>query len=185
MRDWRALPRGARGYVLAVSTCGLMASALVLGVLPPTPDATLLGFVALGAAAALLRVPLPRSGTLSLGYAFVLGALLAGGPGASVATALVSALLVAAVPGCRSVRSPLHRIGFNVGLVGLCTTLATTVYLKAGGHVGRVEPVQDLGPLLAYAVVFSIGNLSLIAAADALAAENRFLASLRANLPVD
>ena len=183
MRDWRALPRGARGYVLAVSTCGLTASALVLAVLPPTPDVTLLGFVLLGAMAALLRVPLPRSGTLSLGYAFVLGALLAGGPGASVATALVSALLVAAVPGGRSVRSPLHRIGFNVGLVGLCTTLATTVYLKAGGHVGRVEPVQNLGPLLAYAVVFAIGNLSLIAAADALAAENRFLASLRANLP--
>ncbi len=181
MNRFRDLSTGARTLILAVATVGTASAVVSWIVRPPaltSGTALLMGLAVVGG---FVRVPLPVVGRLSFAYPFLFGSLMAFGPGASCLAGVLSATASALTPIPRRWQ-PAYRGFFNVGLVGLAASVSGAVYVILGGTVGAVDPIRDLGPILAHTVCFSCITLGLISLVIHLSGGEKGSRSLRANL---
>jgi len=180
-RRFQDLRWPARAFIALVVISGLVAAGLALYVEPPPAGWQAILFVALAACAGFWKVPLPVSGTLSLGFAFILVTRVGFGLGASVVAGVLSALASGLIPD-RGQRPRPHKTAFNASLSGLTSALAGAAYFGFGGRIGVLELPDAVGPIVAYTAVFALVNLGLISMVVRLSGGASVGSSMFANL---
>ncbi len=113
-------------------------------------------FAALSLFAALMPVPLPRGGSVSVSFATNFATILVCGPAAA---------WIGAIDGAANAirrRSGLIRVAFNAAQMVLTVGLSGLAYTWAGGHIGAPHLPEDALAVLASALVYFLTNFLLV-----------------------
>src|SRR4029077_7032669 len=167
--EWRAQPRSAQLYVVAVIAVGVCA---VIALFPRVwPPAVM--FAVLVSASCVtsiwkvnLPIPLGSGSTLSVSYAADLTALLLLGPRYALLVALAGAWTQCTFNVKRSY--PLYRTAFSVGAEAITMAVTGAAYTALGGRVAPIDFETVATPLFGAIAAYFVVNTGLVATAIAL-----------------
>jgi hypothetical protein len=167
--EWRAQPRGAQLYVVAVIAVGVCA---VIALFPRVwPPAVM--FAVLVSASCVtsiwkvnLPIPLASGSTLSVSYAADLTALLLLGPRYALLVALAGAWTQCTFNVKRSY--PLYRTAFSVAAEAITMAATGAAYIALGGRVAPLDFEAIARPLVGAIAAYFVVNTVLVASAIAL-----------------
>ncbi len=158
----RALPLRARIYVAAVISAGVLACLVASRIPEPAPETRawqLAFFMILAVLAGSRKVKLMRyrvvedAGSMTLGYAITVAALIRFGPSAGLVVGALSTL-----SGCLYPRvQPAHQLLFNVSLTALSAWIAGLCYLRVNGGLD-VQGTHSFPAVIALATVYFLVN---------------------------
>lgn len=117
---------------------------------------SLLFFAALSVCAAILPVPLPRGGSVSVSFAINFATILVCGPAAT---------WVGAIDGIANAvrrRSSFVKVIFNFAQMAITVGFSGLAYKYAGGNVGAPHLPEDAFPALISALVYFLVNFPLV-----------------------
>ena len=154
----------------AVCGLGLAAAAWTFATSPELIEPVCLLFLAAGALTGLARAKVPFLGRVTVGFPFVLSALLLFGLGPAVAARLGLSLLGRLADEERRDAAFVLRTLYEVASGTLVTLLAGLGYLALGGPVPAVPSVELLVPLCAYVLLHAAAE-RVAAALASLATE--------------
>jgi PAS domain S-box-containing protein len=165
---FRYLPRTARWYILAVTTAGALALALLVPRANLIPVLPLVLLVLLSSLTSAFKInfPIASGSSMSVSYAVDIASLILRGPHAT--------MIVGAISGWSQTtfnaqtKQPTYRVLFNMACLVLTVEAAGQVYQRLGG-TPHVEVSAALAvPLLAMAFTYYFANTAMIAAAVGL-----------------
>jgi PAS domain S-box-containing protein len=164
----RELPPKARWYIIAVTSAGALAMAILLPGAEVAPVLPLLLLVLLSSLTSAFKVhfPIASGSSMSVSYVVDIASIILRGPHAT--------MIVGATSGWSQTtfntqtKQPTYRTLFNMACLALTVEAAGQVYVQLGG-TPRVELTASLAiPLAAMALTYYFSNTLMIATAVAL-----------------